>query len=120
MIEFVRGAFGVSIRKACRAIPTCHATYHYRSRRPTRAGAPEKAHPRGRRDACALRLLANNGIAAACTPTSHGASYATTAATQPGPNQMDWMHDELFDGRRLWILTVVEPIGDRDGGHRCA
>jgi len=27
------------------------------------------------------------------------------------PNQvwaMDWMHDELFDGRRLWVLTVVD------------
>lgn len=21
---------------------------------------------------------------------------------------MDWMHDELFDGRRLWVLTVVD------------
>jgi putative transposase len=28
-----------------------------------------------------------------------------------GANQvwaMDWMHDELFDGRRLWVLTVVD------------
>lgn len=28
-----------------------------------------------------------------------------------GPNQvwaMDWMHDELFDGKRLWVLTVVD------------
>jgi putative transposase len=28
-----------------------------------------------------------------------------------GANQvwaMDWMYDELFDGRRLWILTVVD------------
>jgi putative transposase len=28
-----------------------------------------------------------------------------------GPNQvwaMDWMHDELFDSRRLWVLTVVD------------
>ena len=28
-----------------------------------------------------------------------------------GPNQvwaMDWMHDELFDGRRIWVLTVVD------------
>ena len=28
-----------------------------------------------------------------------------------GPNQlwaMDWMHDELLDGRRLWVLTVVD------------
>jgi putative transposase len=21
---------------------------------------------------------------------------------------MDWMYDELFDGRRLWVLTVVD------------
>jgi putative transposase len=28
-----------------------------------------------------------------------------------GPNQvwaMDWMYDELFDGRRVWVLTVVD------------
>ena len=28
-----------------------------------------------------------------------------------GANQvwaMDWMHDELFVGRRLWVLTVVD------------
>lgn len=28
-----------------------------------------------------------------------------------GPNQvwaMDWLHDELFDGRRLWVLTVID------------
>jgi putative transposase len=28
-----------------------------------------------------------------------------------GPNQvwaMNWMHDEIFDGRRLWVLTVVD------------
>jgi putative transposase len=28
-----------------------------------------------------------------------------------GPNQvlaMAWMHDELFDGRLLWVLTVAE------------
>src|SRR5262249_599396 len=28
-----------------------------------------------------------------------------------GPNQvwaMDWMNDELFDGRRLWVLIVVD------------
>lgn len=21
---------------------------------------------------------------------------------------MDWMHHELFDGRRLWVLTVID------------
>lgn len=28
-----------------------------------------------------------------------------------GPNQvwvMNWMRDELFDGRRLWVLTVID------------
>jgi putative transposase len=28
-----------------------------------------------------------------------------------GPNQvwaMDWMYDELFDGKRIWVLTVVD------------
>jgi putative transposase len=34
MIDFVHSAFGVSIRKACRAIPACRATYQYRSHRP--------------------------------------------------------------------------------------
>ena len=51
-----------------------------------------------------------------------------------GPNQvwaMDWMYDELFDGRRLWVLTVVDTwsrvsghagpsIGDGNGDHRYA
>jgi putative transposase len=34
MIDFVRSAFCISIRRACRVIPACRATYHYRSRRP--------------------------------------------------------------------------------------
>ena len=37
MIDFVRNAFRVSIRKACRAIPACRATYHCRSCRPEQA-----------------------------------------------------------------------------------
>jgi hypothetical protein len=37
-----------------------------------------------------------------------------------GPNQvwaMDWMHDELFDGRRLWVLTVVNSYGTPPNGN---
>ena len=37
MIDFVRGSFRVSIRRACRAVPAARATYHYRSRRPEQA-----------------------------------------------------------------------------------
>ena len=39
MIEHVRAAFGVSIRKRCRAIPACRATYHYRTANCVRARA---------------------------------------------------------------------------------
>ena len=37
MIDFVRASFRVSIRRACRTVPACRATYHYRSRRPEQA-----------------------------------------------------------------------------------
>src|SRR5262249_60212827 len=37
MIDFVRAAFQVSIRRACRTVPACRATYHYRSRRSKQA-----------------------------------------------------------------------------------
>src|SRR6516165_10268391 len=37
MIDFVRNAFRVLIRRACRAVPACRANYHYRSRRPEQA-----------------------------------------------------------------------------------
>ena len=37
MIDFVRASFRWSIRRACRTVPACQATYHYRSRRPEQA-----------------------------------------------------------------------------------
>lgn len=30
MVDFLRTSFQVSIRRACRAVPACRATYHYR------------------------------------------------------------------------------------------
>jgi putative transposase len=32
----------VSIRRACRAIPACRATYHYRARRPEQAALRQR------------------------------------------------------------------------------
>lgn len=37
MIDFVRTYFRVSIRRACRAVPACGASYHYRSVRADQA-----------------------------------------------------------------------------------
>ena len=99
MIDFVCSAFALSIRKACRTIPTCRATYHYRCRRPARA----------------LRLPADNGVAAAwigckCDSRRHAGVYQAPRrpqqcdGTQPGLGDgLD--ADELFDGRKLWVLT---------------
>jgi putative transposase len=33
MVNFVRTCFQVSIRRACRAVPACRASYHYRAKR---------------------------------------------------------------------------------------
>ncbi len=134
MIDFVRGAFGVSIRKACRAIPACRATYHYRSS-PTRAGALRKrireiaeTHVRyGYRRITVLlrregwqvnvkrvhRLYRLEGLQMRLKPPRRRvmAKLRDDRSNATGPNQvwaMDWMHDELFDGGRLWVLTVVD------------
>jgi len=37
MIDFIRTCFRVSVRRTCRAVPACRATYHYRSVRPDQA-----------------------------------------------------------------------------------
>ena len=37
MIDLLREGFRVSIRRPCRAVPACRATYYYRSRRPEQA-----------------------------------------------------------------------------------
>ena len=37
MVDHVRGAWQVSIRRACRAVPVDRSTYHYRSKRAGRA-----------------------------------------------------------------------------------
>jgi putative transposase len=134
MIDFVRGAFGVSIRKACRAVPTCRATYHYRSRRPEQAPLRKRireiAETRmryGYRRITVLlrregwhvnvkrvrRLYRLEGLQMRLKPPRRRvmAKLRDDRSHASGPDQvwaMDWMHDELFDGRRLWVLTVVD------------
>ena len=134
MIDFVRGAFQVSIRKACRAVPACRATYHYRSRRPEQAPLRKRIreiaetrmrygyrriHVLLRREGWRVnvkrvrRLYRLEGLQMRLKPPRRRvmAKLRDDRSNATGPNQvwaMDWMNDELFDGRRLWVLTVVD------------
>lgn len=134
MIDFVRTCFRVSIRRACRAVPVCRATYHYRLRRadqrPLRQRIREIAETRARygyrrihillrREGWRVnvkrvhRLYCLEGLQMRHKPPRRRvtAKLRDDRSTATGPNQvwaMDWMHDELFDGRRIWVLTVVD------------
>jgi len=134
MIDFVRSAFRVSIRRACRTIRACRATYHYRSRRPEQAPLRKRireiAETRmryGYRRITVLlrregwhvnvkrvrRLYNLEGLQMRHKPPRRRvmAKLRADRSDATGPNQvwaMDWMYDELFDGRRLWVLTVVD------------
>jgi putative transposase len=134
MIDFVRTTFRVSIRRACRAIPACRGTCHYRSRRPEQAPLRrrireiaetrmrhgyrritvllrregwhvnvERVHRLYRLEGLQMRLKAPRWRVMA--------KLRDDRRNATGPNQvwaMDWMYDELFDGRRLWVLTVID------------
>jgi putative transposase len=134
MVDFVRAAFRVSARRACRAVPAPRSTYHYRSRRPEQAvlrrRIREIAETRvryGYRRIWVLlrregwpvnakrvhRLYRLERLQLRRKPPRRRVTAKLRQDRSPatGPNQvwaMDWMYDELFDGRRIWVLTVVD------------
>jgi len=134
MVDFVRTCFRVSIRRACKAIPVRRSTYHYRSRRPEQAALRKRIreiaetrtrygyrriHVLLRREGWPInakrvyRLYKLEKLQMRHKPPRRRVSAKLRADRRPAiaPNDcwsMDWMYDELFDGRRLWILTIVD------------
>lgn len=134
MVNLVRTAFRVSVRRACRAVPGPRSTYHYRSRRPEQAvlrgRIREIAETRvsyGYRRIWVLlrregwpvnakrvcRLYKLEGLTMRRKPPRRrvAAKIRDDRSPATGPNQiwaMDWMYDQLFDGRRIWVLTVLD------------
>lgn len=134
MINFIRTCFRISIRRACRAVPACRATYHYRSVRPDQAPlrkrireiAETRARYGYRRIHIVLRregwlvnvkrvrrLYCLEGLQMRHKPPRRRvtAKLRDDRSDAIAPNQvwaMDWMYDELFDGKRIWVLTVVD------------
>lgn len=134
MIDHVRGCFQVSVRRACRSVPAPRSSYHYRSIRPDQAPLRQRIreiaetrvrygyrriHILLRREGWPVnvkrvrRLYNLEGLQMRLKPPRRRVmgKLRSDRSNATGPNQvwaMDWMHDELFDGRRLWVLTVID------------
>ena len=134
MIDLLRACFRVSIRRACRAVLAERSTYHYRSTRPSQEPLRRRireiaqthvrygyrrVHVLLRREGWPInvkrvrRLYNLEGLQMRLKPPRRRvmAKLRSDRSDATGPNQvwaMDWMHDELFDGRRLWVLTVID------------
>ena len=134
MTDFVRTCFQVSIRRACRALPVCRGSYHYHSVRADQASLRKRIreiaetrarygyrriHVLLRREGWLVnvkrvhRLYCLEGLQMRHKPPRRRimAKLRDDRNNASGPNQvwaMDWMYDELFNGKRIWILTVVD------------
>lgn len=134
MIDFAKTVFGVSVRRACRGVPAPRSTYHYVSRRPSQdvlskrirelAGTHvrygyRRIHSLLQREGWKVnvkrvrRLYNLQGLQMRLKPPRRRvmAKLRSDRSDATGPNQvwaMDWMVDETFDGKRLWVLTVID------------
>jgi putative transposase len=134
MVDHVRGAWQVSIRRACRAVPVDRSTYHYRSKRSGQAALGKRikeiAQTRVRygyrrihvlllregwrvnhKRVC--RLYREQGLQLRNKSPKRRvkAQLRADRSSATAPNQiwaMDFVHDQLFDGRKIRILTVVD------------
>lgn len=134
MVDRVRAAWRVSIRRACQALPVDRSTYHYRSKRTGQAPLMKRIkeiaetrvrygyrrihvllrregwpvnHKRVRRLYGEMGLqLRNKSPKRRVKAKLRDDRTPATAANQVWA--MDFVHDQLFDGTKLRILTVVD------------
>jgi putative transposase len=136
MVDEVRVVWRVSIRRACQALPVDRSTYHYRSKRTGQAvmikRIREIAETRVRygyrrihvllrregwlvnaKQGCrlyremGLQLRSKSPKRRVTAPLREDRS-AASAANQVWA--MDFVHDQLFDGRKIRVLTIVDTI----------
>jgi putative transposase len=134
MVDHVRAAWRVSIRRACRAVPVDRSTYHYRSKRagqaPLSKRIKEIAETRVRYGYRRIHVLLRregwvvNHKRVRRHYTEEGlqlrnkspkrrvkAKLRDDRRTATAPNEvwaMDFVHDQLFDGRRIRVLTIID------------
>jgi putative transposase len=136
MVDHTRSNWQVSIRRACRALPVDRSTYHYRSRRPEQAGLRKRIkeiaetrvrygyrriHVLLRREGWEVnakrvcRLYREMGLQLRNkTPKRRVKaklrSDRTSATAANDIWAMDFVHDQLFDGKKIRILTIVDTL----------
>jgi putative transposase len=136
MLDEVRRVWQVSIRRACQTLPVDRSTYHYRSKRSGQAilmkRIKEIAETRVRygyrriyvllrregwlvnsKRVCRLYRemglqLRNKSPKRRVKARLREDRTAATAANQVWA--MDFVHDQLFDGRKIRILTIVDTV----------
>jgi putative transposase len=133
MVDHARAAWRVSIRHACRAVPVDRSTYHYGSKRAGQAPLAKRireiAETRVRYGYRRIHvLLWREGwrvVKRVCRPYREQglqlrnkspkrrvkAKLREDRSPATGANQvlaMDFIHDQLFDGRKFRVLTMVD------------
>ena len=134
MVDHVRGVWRVSIRRACRALPVDRSTYHYRSKRtgqaPLSKRIKEIAETRVRYGYRRIHVLLQRegwpvNVKRVCrlyreqglqlrnkSPKRRvKAKLRSDRQVAVQPNDvwaMDFVHDQLFDGRKIRVLTIVD------------
>jgi putative transposase len=133
-VDDLRVVWRVSIRRACAVLLASRSSYHYKSRRPSQATLRKRIreiaetrvrygyrriHVLLRREGWEVnakrvyRLYTEEGLQLRNkTPKRKVSAKLRGDRSSPhGPNDvwsMDFMSDQLFDGRRIRILTLVD------------
>jgi putative transposase len=134
MVDQVRTAWQVGIRRACRAVPVDRSTYHHRSKRAGQAPLAKRIqeiaasrvrygyrriHVLLRREGWAVnakrvcRVYREQGLQLRNKSPKRRVKAKLRDGRSPatGANRvwaMDFVHDQLFDGRKIRVLTMVD------------
>ena len=134
LVDYLRGAWQVSIRRACDALMVQRSTYHYKSRRPSQAALRKRIreiaetrvrygyrriHVLLRREGWPVnakrtyRLYREEGLQIRNKRPKRkvSAKLREDRKAPEAPNEvwaMDFLSDQLFDGSKIRILTIVD------------
>jgi putative transposase len=134
LVDYLRTGYRISIRRACRAFPLDRSTYHYRHRRPEQAPLRKRIrelaetrvryghrriHVLLRREGWMVnhkrtrRLYREESLQLRNKSPKRkvSAKLREDRVVATAPNEcwsMDFLSDQLFDGRKIRVLAIVD------------